>query len=54
MYSRRNESFGKIDQFLSRESEQCKKVTALSFATGPSFNLTERQSISSNHDPNNH
>jgi hypothetical protein len=33
-------------------SEQCKNVTALSFATGPSLNLAERLPLSSNHDEN--
>jgi len=34
------------------ESEQCKDVTALSFATGPSLNLSEREPISPEHDEN--
>ena len=52
MYSRCNEAFGKIHKFQQCESEQCKNVTALGFATGPSFNLSERLLISSNHDQN--
>jgi len=54
MYSRRNESFGKIYKFWSYESEQHKNVTALGFATGPCLNLSERQPISSNHDENHY
>jgi len=36
------------------ESEQCKNITPLGFATGLSLNLTERQPIRSNHDENNY
>jgi hypothetical protein len=36
------------------ESKQCKNVTALSIATGQCLNVSERQSISSNHDENNY
>jgi len=52
MHSRNNEAFGTIHEFWSCESEQCKNVTALGFATGPSLNLTERLPISSNDDEN--
>jgi hypothetical protein len=52
IYSRRNEAFGKTQKFYSFVSEQCKNVTALGFATGPSLNLAERHPISSNHDEN--
>jgi len=52
MHSRRNEAFGKIHKFLLCESEQCKNVTALGFATRPSLNSSERVPISSNHDEN--
>jgi hypothetical protein len=52
MYSRRNECFGKIYQFLLCGSIQCKNVTALSVATGQILNDTERQLISLNHDEN--
>jgi len=48
--SRRTEVLGKIPKVLSRESEQCTNVTALSFATGPSHNLSERLPVRSNHD----
>jgi len=43
MYRRRNEAFGKIDIFVSCETEQCKNATALSFATWPRLNRSERQ-----------
>jgi hypothetical protein len=49
MYSRRNEACAKIYIFQPCESEQCKNVTALGFATGPSCDVSERQPISSNH-----
>jgi len=45
-----NEAFGKIHKFESCESEQCKNVTALGFATAPSLDLPERLQIYSNHD----
>jgi len=54
MYSRRNESFGKIYKFQLYESKQCMNFTALGFAPGPSLNLSERQPIRSDHDDNNH
>ena len=53
MYSRRDESFGKIRRFWSWESEHHKIITPLGFATGPSLNRTERQPIRPNHDENN-
>jgi len=52
MYSRRNKPFDKIHTFESCENEQCKNVTALGFATGPSLNLGERVPRSSKHDEN--
>jgi len=52
MYSRCKEDFGKILQFQLGESEQCKNVTALGFATGPHLKLSVRLPISSNHDEN--
>ena len=52
MHSMRNEDFGKIHKFQSCESEQCKNVTALGFATRPSLSLSERLPISSIHDEN--
>jgi len=54
MYSRRNESVGMIHHFSSCESEQCKIITPLSFATGLSLNQAERQPIKSNQDENNY
>jgi len=52
MHSWRNEAFGKIHKFWSCESEQCKNLTALGFATSPSLNLSKRLPIGSNHDEN--
>jgi len=54
MCSRCNEYVCTIYQFWSCESKQYKNVPTLSFATGPSLNLSERQSIISNHDENNY
>jgi len=54
MYSRRNESFSMIHHFQLCESEQCKIITPLGFATGPSLNQAERQPVKSNHDENNY
>ena len=52
MYSRPNEAFGKIHKFCSCASEQCKNVTALGFATGPSLDLSERLPTCPNLDDN--
>jgi len=52
LYSGRHESFGKTHKFWLCESEQCKNVTELGFATVPSLNLSERWPICSNHDQN--
>ena len=52
MYSRRNTAFGMTHKFSSCESDQCKNVTALGFATGPGHNLSERLPIISNQDEN--
>jgi hypothetical protein len=52
MYSRRNESFGVIHHFWSCESELCKIMTPLSFATGCSLNHAESQPVKSNQDEN--
>jgi len=52
MYSRCNEAFDKIHKLWLCESEQCQIVTALGFATGPTLNRSERQSLTSNHDLN--
>jgi hypothetical protein len=54
MYSSHNETFGMIHKFLLYESEQCKNVTALGFATWPHLNPSEIQPIISNHDENNY
>ena len=54
MYSMRNEAIDKIDKFWMCESEQCKNVTALGFATGRSLNWSERLPIESNQDENYH
>jgi hypothetical protein len=54
MFSRYNEAFGMIDKFLLYESEQCKNVTVLGFATWPHLNRSARQPISSSHDENNY
>jgi len=54
MYSRRNESFGMIHHFEWCESEQCKIMTPLGFATGLSLNQAESQPVQSNQDENNY
>jgi hypothetical protein len=54
MYSRRNESFGMIHHFLGCESEQCKKMTPLGFATGLRLNQADSQPGQSNQDENNY
>jgi len=54
MYSRCNESFGMIHHFYSCESEQCKILKPLGFATGPSLNQAARQPVKSNQDENNY
>jgi hypothetical protein len=53
MNSRCNESFGMIHHFYSGESEQCKIMTPLGFATGLSLNQAECQPVESNQDENN-
>jgi hypothetical protein len=52
MYWRRNEASSNKQKFHSCVSEQCKNVSVLSCATGPSLNLEERVPISSNHHEN--
>jgi len=54
IYCGRNESFGQIYKFSQYESKQCKNITGLGFATGPSLNLSERQPISSKQYENNY
>jgi len=54
MYSRRNESFGMIHHFQSCESELCKIMTPLGFATEWSLNQAESQPVKSNQDENNY
>jgi len=50
MYRRHNAAFGKKHRFQLCESEQCKNVTALGFAAGPSLNQPETVPIRPNHD----
>jgi len=47
-YSRRNKSFGKLYKFYWNESDQCKNMTGLSSANGPSLNQSEMHPTSSN------
>jgi len=54
MLSRRNESFGMIHHFYWCESEQCKIMTPLGFATGLSLNQAGSQPVQSNQDENNY
>jgi hypothetical protein len=54
MYSRRNDSFGMKHHVLWCESEQCKIMTLLGFATGLSLNQAESQPVQSNQDENNY
>jgi len=47
MYSRQNESLGKMYKFQQNKSNQCKNITRLGFAKQPSNYQPERQPIPS-------